>query len=258
MQKKIPSLFVIFTLLFSIISMIGFSFVKEASAGTFPGVNGKIAITTGGPSFYGGLYTINPDGTDLTYLPGDSQYPVTVFGRPNWSPDGTKIAVLGCRFYGGINCIDGGLAYFNGDGSGVNHPINWDELGAPGTISPWNPSWSPDGTRLSLDGFGVIYLINADGSGPVLMDPSGCGPPPNCSLWVGGASEPTWGPSETGISFVSSACVGFSSGYYGVNCNAYGGTIYRGIGFVIPDGVLYDFFIGPPYSDDSIITSPSW
>jgi hypothetical protein len=64
--------------------------VLPASAhATFPGANGRIAFTdqihTDPP--YNGIYTINPDGSDeRTVTEG------TIFGDPEWSLDGTKIA----------------------------------------------------------------------------------------------------------------------------------------------------------------------
>ena len=60
-----------------------------AAQATFPGENGKIAFSGRmATDTSNEIYTINPDGTDLTRLtdsPGEDT-------DPTWSPDGTKLA----------------------------------------------------------------------------------------------------------------------------------------------------------------------
>src|SRR5687767_4152811 len=53
----------------------------------FPGQNGKIVYVTVQPGeFDRSIHTINPDGTGVTRLPGQHDYPLA------WSPSGARIA----------------------------------------------------------------------------------------------------------------------------------------------------------------------
>ena len=66
---------------------------------TFPGKNGKIAFTQTfhhnladeGYKVSTDIYTVNPDGTNLTNLTADTSTSASE-GGPAWSPDGAKIA----------------------------------------------------------------------------------------------------------------------------------------------------------------------
>jgi Tol biopolymer transport system component len=102
-------------------------------------------------------YTVDPDGSDVQQL-----FPDGPSGGPLWSPDGTEIQIF---------CCDDGMAA---------HFVDPD-TGDLRTLPPPDPtietfcggSWSPDGKRLTCEGFGVndrslngIYSIRAsDGSG---------------------------------------------------------------------------------------------
>ena len=113
----------------------------------------------GDPSQEAGVtYTVNPDGSDEQQLvpEGNSEF-------PTWSPDGTEIHVFCCG--------DGMVAHFV-------DPATGDIVRS---LAPPDPaveifcggSWSPDGTSLSCEGFGVedsslngAYTIDAsDGGG---------------------------------------------------------------------------------------------
>ena len=107
---------------------------------------GRIAFMRGDPSegvFAGAgvIYTVNADGSDLQELFSEDGS-----AGPTWSPDGTDIQVF-C-------CDDGMIAHFVDPATG--------ELVR--TLSPppdpslevfCGGSWSPDGKRLSCEGFGV-------------------------------------------------------------------------------------------------------
>jgi len=120
---------------------------------------GRIVFMRGDASQEAGVtYTVNPNGSDERQLvpEGDSE-------RPTWSPDGTEIHVF-C-------CSDGMVAHFVDPDTGevllaLPPPDPSLELFCGG-------SWSPDGKRISCEGFGVddpslngIYTIRtSDGGG---------------------------------------------------------------------------------------------
>jgi TolB protein len=124
-----------------------------------PEPDGRIVFVRGDPeegdSF---TYTVNPDGSgeEQLFFDGHSE-------GPRWSPDGTEIQIF---------CCDDGM---------VAHFVDSDTGELIRTLPPPDPSleifcggsWSPDGKRISCEGFGVddpslngIYTIRAsDGGG---------------------------------------------------------------------------------------------
>lgn len=120
---------------------------------------GRIAFMRGDASQEAGVtYTVDPDGSDerRLALKGNSEF-------PTWSPDGTEMHVFCC-----------------GDGM-VAHFVDPDTGEVTRALPPPDPSleiycggsWSPDGKRISCEGFGVedqslngIYTIRvSDGGG---------------------------------------------------------------------------------------------
>ena len=104
----------------------------------------------------GGIYTMNPDGSNRTLaIAGGDQ--------PDWSPDGTKIAYR--RYPSGQSHSDTFIA--NADGS---NPVNLTaRIG--NTSDEAVPAWSPDGTKIAFasnlheydaDSY-EIYVIDANG-----------------------------------------------------------------------------------------------
>jgi len=129
------------------------------------GVNGKIVINgDNNVTGHEQVYTVNPDGSDLTLLLNDAE-------AGQWSPDGTRIAM------GSESCSGGGVFYFD---AGTCNSLN---------LSTQYPNlflgcgtWSPDGTRLACEGGfidpalqGVYTVRSADGGDlqQVTSDPGG-------------------------------------------------------------------------------------
>ena len=115
----------------------------------------------------------NVDGTGVTQItPSVPLCDATVIPRwidrePQWSPDGTRIAVTRdyqCEPELTTNYID--IVVMNADGTGVVNVTNTPD---------WESSqdWSPDGLKFVYDGGDwSIHVINADGSGHETLIPS--------------------------------------------------------------------------------------
>jgi Tol biopolymer transport system component len=109
------------------------------------------------------IYLVNTDGSSRELIVRGVEDHTTF----SWSPDGRRLS-----FSGGHERADE-IFVVNLDGSGVTRLTQ-----PPGTRKrtqyDWSedPNWSPDGTRIvfdgardETDGYGHIYVINADGTG---------------------------------------------------------------------------------------------
>lgn len=187
-----------------------------ASAGTFPGTNGKIAYSSDGE-----IEAIRPDGTGraiLTNTPvGGETQPAwsangkelvftdsghsfstanadgsgrkalfshnTFAGNPTWSADGSVIA-----FDGFIDTIEGSRIFVVPAAGGTATELV--------DLDAEDPTYSPDGTKIAYeDGFGNsdIGVMNADGSGAATITTGDDG--------NAGDFDPSWSPDGSRIAF---------------------------------------------------------
>ena len=125
------------------------------------------------------IFTMKANGTDKQQLTTKAQTPAAPFPAldPAWSPNSKQIAFRG--YYGGHEGTYG-LYLMNADGTGV--------VRVPRGYGYTGPAWSPDGTRIAVDG---ISLINTDGSHRVQLTKNGY--------------EPTWSPDGAQIAYSAPA-----------------------------------------------------
>jgi Tol biopolymer transport system component len=140
-----------------------------ASVGaTTPGQNGRIAFRTYFNTDHtaGALFTVNPDGTDVTQLTFPAEG--VLDNSENWSPDGTKVTFQRSQ-PGGPDSGPAELYVVNADGSNAHRVAAID-----GDVE--SPAWTPDGRSIgfTLATGGIIndlaadvsiWEIGADGSG---------------------------------------------------------------------------------------------
>ena len=146
----------------------------------FPGNNGKIAFSATNNS---DIYSINPDGTDLSQLTNVPEFDFDAA----YSPEGRRVAFTSAR--------SGGFEIWLMDGGGDN-PRQLTDTGS-GLAS--DPAFSPDGSRIAFSKHDTtfsgaeIWIMNADGSGQMRL---------TNNLQVHDA-YPTWSPNGERIAFAS-------------------------------------------------------
>jgi len=96
----------------------------------------------------GGIYTMRPDGTNVTRVITSSSW----IGGPDWSPNGNLIAFDG-YYKGGFATIYT-LTYLN--------PGSPKQLISTG--DNWHPSWSPDGNWIVFLHSSGLWKVKSDGS----------------------------------------------------------------------------------------------
>jgi TolB protein len=120
----------------------------------------QILFNGGGTIHSGELYLVNTDGTNLRKL---VSLPNQLYSDPVWSPDGSQIAYAD----------DGTVHIMAADGSD-DHVLY--------TGTGWHgwPKWSPDGTRLVVQGDDgtkpVVLVVRVDGTGQPVAIQTQLGP----------------------------------------------------------------------------------
>ena len=93
----------------------------------------------------------------------------------------------------------------NADGSGLTN-ISLSNAEFHPADNDYNPSWSPDGTKIAFDSPPTasasreIYVMNVDGSSRIRLTYAGSSAGPAGSDW---SYQPSWSPSGAGIVFTS-------------------------------------------------------
>lgn len=140
--------------------------------------SGKIAFDDGGPTS-GDIFVVNPDGTSCTNL---TQDPNARNIRPDWSPNGQKIAFVS----------HGHIYVMNADGSDPT----------PLTAGSDNaPAWSPNGQQIVFQrsvggGNTEIYTMNADGTDQTPLTTK------LANGQVQRNQDPDWSPNGRSITFM--------------------------------------------------------
>jgi Tol biopolymer transport system component len=124
----------------------------------------KIAFAAFGTGTFGrgGLYVMDPDGSNLQFL-GQSMGPYSVWGIA-WSPDGARLALAldnenACPWY-----CDTALGVVKTDGTGLQVLANA-HTSFPGQAADRYinfPAWSTDGSRLAYTVIGDCYESEPD------------------------------------------------------------------------------------------------
>ena len=158
------------------------------AAATLMGGSGQIAFasTRSGSSQ---IYLVNIDGTDELQITNVEAGAC----QPSWSPDGQQLVFVSpCggrgEFYETIY-NESSLYLINADGTGLKQLTQ-----APG--SDFEPSWSPDGTRIAFtsvrEGFRQIYALDVESLDITLLTNT----PDSVE-----SSQPSWSPDGSRIAY---------------------------------------------------------
>ena len=122
------------------------------------------------------IYTIRPDGSKLKKLTNSAAR----YTNPAWSADGSRIAYSSQPLGGGNYSLHvmGGVYTDTPSEITFSTPV-------PNSTTPFQPAWSPDGTRIAYVYNGRIWWMNANGSSQTQLTPAAS------------MSHPSWSPDGT-------------------------------------------------------------
>lgn len=144
-----------------------------------PAGNAIAYVASTGMPGAGGIYRLNPDGTDRRLLRTGSS--------PVWSADGARMAFLEEDYVTSVRQV----FIMDADGSGARQLTF-------GASSCRYPSWSPDGTQIAYVATGTgaeeIHSIRSDGTKQLRL---------TNGVPFRGDSKPRWSPDGSKIAFVS-------------------------------------------------------
>jgi TolB protein len=145
----------------------------------FPGNNGKIAFSATNNS---DIYSINPDGTDLSQLTNAPEFDT----EAAYSPEGERLAFTSYQSGGSEVWLMG---------AGGDNPR---QLTNTESSISYSAAFSPDGSRIAftrhdIPGDAEIWIMNADGSGQR----------PLTNNLQADDSYPTWSPNGERVAFAS-------------------------------------------------------
>jgi Tol biopolymer transport system component len=160
-----------------------------------PGGNGKIAFQSARAGKNYDIYTMDPNGSNVTNLTISA---VPFDELPDWSPDGTKIVFTSDL-----------------DDPFVNHEIYVMDANGENVVRLTNnpaadyaPVWSPDATKIAFvtdrNGNWEVYVMDANGSNPINL---------TNNLAADGVNGISWSPDGGKIAFTSDRDTGSNEIY---------------------------------------------
>jgi Tol biopolymer transport system component/lysophospholipase L1-like esterase len=193
-----------------------------------PSAEGRIVFVSGPED----VYTMNPDGSDITRLTYADHRLSGFYDRPAWSPDGKRIAMVG-NDQGPSGSF--GLFEMNADGSELHALADGPNCGAAFE----RPRWSPDGSQIIFAAFGPCA---AGGNGYVVINADGTNPQPfNLQEPGFSVAHPDWSPNGTTLLWDYRAADGSN-----------------GIGTTDVDGTGFKAILTCGSSGNPACTEPSW
>jgi Tol biopolymer transport system component len=192
--------------------------VVSPTLSAFPGANGKIAFIREPPGETTNIWTTNPDGSDEQQLtswassvtslcPYNGEIGCNSPLDVTWSADGRHLAFAWIIPIGGSGAAQS-LVTMDANGSNVvqvsEGPYDCSFQDVECISSHFQPSWSPDGTKLvySREAFGEpgIFQIYVTPLGSHLSSPGAA-----LTALPGRSEYPVWSPDGTRIAFLHSA-----------------------------------------------------
>jgi Tol biopolymer transport system component len=143
-------------LLVSAVLIVEFTLAWVPAHAAFLGTNGKIAfasvqVSNGNPD----ILTMDADGSGISNVTNSIR---ATDARPDWSPDGAKIAFA--RVQGNQGDPNREIYVINADGTHLTRLTN-------NTAHDTRPAWSPDGTE-------IVFVSDRDDPNPIPCTVTGC------------------------------------------------------------------------------------